>query len=149
MKCSTGFIKIFVYGTLLKGEHNHYLMKNSELLFYGKTKKQYTLYCMESFPGMVEGGNDSVSGEVYAVNPENLKKLDELEGHPDWYLRKKIQLENGEEVETYVLPESIAIAEKGVKIAGDWRKTKINKSFEETLKDIGDSKKTRCHSEIC
>jgi gamma-glutamylcyclotransferase (GGCT)/AIG2-like uncharacterized protein YtfP len=128
--------KIFVYGTLLKGEHNHYLLENAEFLFYGKTKKEYTLYGLGSFPGMVEGGRYSISGEVYAVKPSELQHLDALEEHPDWYVRKEIVLENGEKVETYILPLKIAVESGGIKINGDWKKNKPDKSFEETLLEI-------------
>ena len=128
--------KIFVYGTLLKGEHNHYLLENAEFLFYGKTKKEYTLYGLGSFPGLVEGGGDSISGEVYSVKPSELQHLDALEEHPDWYMRKEIVLENGEKVETYILPLKIAVESGGKKISGDWKKNKPDKSFEETRLEI-------------
>ena len=51
-----------------------------------------------------------VRGEVWEVDSSTLAQLDELEGHPDWYQRKKITVSHvtGESVSafTYLLPEA-------------------------------------------
>jgi len=59
------------------------------------------------FPGLLEGGDTAIKGEVYEVNPEGMVRLDMLEGcdprDPDrgMYGRLAIVLEDGREVMTY------------------------------------------------
>lgn len=41
---STSTRLVFVYGTLRKGQRNHYLLDRSKFLGMAKTKKRYALY---------------------------------------------------------------------------------------------------------
>lgn len=71
--------KVFVYGTLLKGNcnHEHYL-KDSR--FVGDAVlKGYSLYDLGEYPGIKKNGNDFVKGEVYIVDEDTLNKLNILE----------------------------------------------------------------------
>lgn len=80
---------LFVYGTLMRGFHNHHLLRNSE--FVGKAITYLPAYELDShgaFPALHEVGNGYyVKGEVYVVNDEILSRTDRLEGHPNWYQR--------------------------------------------------------------
>ncbi|TNF24106.1 MAG: gamma-glutamylcyclotransferase [Deltaproteobacteria bacterium] len=68
---------------------------------------------------MVPGGATAVIGEVYEVGPRTLAALDRLEGHPGFYERRPIRLEDGEEVQAYLL--SAAQVRGRPRIAsGDW-----------------------------
>lgn len=55
---------------------------------------------------MTEAGTGMVHGEVYVVNAETLRELDKLEGHPDFYRREWIVLDDGREVQTYLMDGS-------------------------------------------
>lgn len=85
------FERVFVYGTLLSGESNHYLLEGSELM--GKTVANgFDLKDLGPFPACVENplSTTSVEGEVWMVTKEVLARLDRLEGYPTFYNRKKI-----------------------------------------------------------
>lgn len=72
---------VFVYGTLRKGECNHFLLSKAKLVLphcwtYG------VLYDTgEGYPCMLPHAQQRVIGEVYAVTDEELERLDELEGY--------------------------------------------------------------------
>ncbi|MHC1728796.1 MAG: gamma-glutamylcyclotransferase [Syntrophobacteraceae bacterium] len=90
---------IFVYGTLRKGQGNHHLLDSSEFLGTTKSKKHYALYA-SGIPFLSQTGAVSqVTGEVYSVDHATLRRLDQLEGHPDWYRREQAEvvLEGGTE----------------------------------------------------
>ena len=52
----------------------------------------FSLYQIDWYPGLTEGGSTAVAGEVWEINPEEWDKLDEYEGVPEDYLRKTIPL---------------------------------------------------------
>ena len=114
--------RVFVYGTLLKGEGNHWLL--SDALFLGEvtTLPIYTLVHLGGFPGLLTSGRQGVRGEVYEVSRETLGRLDHLEGHPRFYRRMPVELASIEplgEVEAYFLPPSYV--RMPVIESGDWR----------------------------
>ena len=83
---------IFVYGTLKKHHHNHYLVEGSEFLGPAKTLRKYSLY-ESGIPYVIENDQTSeIHGEVYRVDDLTLERLDQLEGHPDWYERKEVEV---------------------------------------------------------
>ena len=118
-------MNIFVYGSLMKGGGNHFLLDNEYSEYVGKsvTKREFTLYDLGGFPGMVSGGNNAVLGEIYKICLFVRSRLDQLEGHPQFYRRTIIELQSGEKVETYLLNPSFA---EGCDIigSGDWRSKK-------------------------
>jgi gamma-glutamylaminecyclotransferase len=113
--------RVFVYGTLMRREHNHRLLAGSAFLGEARTEEGFTLHDLGGCPGMTRDGSGRVSGEVYEVTPGVLHALDELEGYPDWYRRTIIQLEVGSHVEAYLMT---ADQVQGARLipSGDWRK---------------------------
>ena len=95
-----------VYGTLKSSENNNILLKKAELIRCGKTQHKYPM----------EGGaypiayNNVGSGhqleiEVYQLTDNKTKEsVDNLEGHPHWYKREKVNviLENGERLNVWM-----------------------------------------------
>jgi len=60
------------------------------------------MFSLGSFPGVVRGGETAIEGEVYEVDAATLAGLDQLEGHPHFYRRTPVRLDEYGEVETYL-----------------------------------------------
>jgi gamma-glutamylaminecyclotransferase len=115
-------MKIFVYGTLMKGFGNNRLLEHSEFVGKAITKNKYTMR-ERGIPFVNEHKETSkIYGEVYNVDKPTLRALDSLEGHPRWYYRKEIdlELEDGESIkaEIYFNEESNC----DIVRSGDYRK---------------------------
>lgn len=82
---------VFVYGTLLRGEANHHWLRGARLLGEWRTPPCFTLYDLGPYPALCERGNQRVRGEVYETDPRGMKALDELEGYPAHYDRRRIR----------------------------------------------------------
>jgi gamma-glutamylcyclotransferase (GGCT)/AIG2-like uncharacterized protein YtfP len=110
---------VFVYGTLMQGEHNHRLLATEDAAYLGPctTEPAFTMYHLGGFPAVAPEGDTAIRGELYVVGDATLAALDRLEGHPSFYLRTTIRLAGGSEVLAYVMPAD--------RLAGDrwWRGT--------------------------
>jgi len=94
-----GMIRVFTYGTLKKGHGNHRLFEMANAKFIGRDSitGHYTLKNMGGFPGAMpllpdddkERPTIQIKGEVWALEPEGLAAVDQLEGHPNFYRREK------------------------------------------------------------
>ena len=104
----------------MRGFHNHSVLYGAKFLNNGVTKRDYILYDLGGFPGMVKNGNNSILGEVYEINNITLNMLDGLESHPDFYKRTIIELKDGTEVQAYILNENYTRNCPIVK-SGDWK----------------------------
>jgi gamma-glutamylcyclotransferase (GGCT)/AIG2-like uncharacterized protein YtfP len=123
-----GISPIFVYGTLLSGGPNHHLLADSRGGGPVRTDAQFELVDLGPYPALLRGGRTAVEGELYFVTDEVKRVLDELEGHPDLYQRSRITLEDGRQVEAYLLDrrrlsslELTPSAPPRVIAHGDWR----------------------------
>lgn len=89
--------KVFVYGTLKKGEPNHHWLTKAEngyskFLCSAVTSKrlplviasQYNIPMLLNKPGI----GHYVTGEIYEVDDHMFSKLDELEDYPNFYNRE-------------------------------------------------------------
>lgn len=112
--------RIFVYGTLLKGGGNHRLLTTARFAGAARTAPAFELRDLGGCPGLVLGGTQAVMGEVYEVDEPTLAALDRLEGHPRFYRRSSIALEDGAVAEAYLLP---AHRVEGCRVisSGSWR----------------------------
>lgn len=120
---------IFVYGTLKKGNYFHSsFLGSADFLGDYTTSSDYSLY-VGKWPYLIEEEDvpipeaknhvegefpkelekRGVEGEVYKVDKNLLERLDYLEGHPDFYERKKITVygKDGSELEAwaYIYPK--------------------------------------------
>ncbi|XP_018434565.1 putative gamma-glutamylcyclotransferase At3g02910 [Raphanus sativus] len=104
---------VFSYGTLKRGFSNHVLMqdliRSGDASFKGvyQTLDKYPLVCGPyRVPFLLNkpGSGQRVTGELYAVSPRGLSRLDELEGTSrGHYVRQPIRLlkeEGGDDLET-------------------------------------------------
>jgi gamma-glutamylaminecyclotransferase len=102
--------RVFVYGTLLKDEPNHYRLEEGRATLVGEavTLREYALFTNGAFPYLAktppaEADNaDEVGGEVWLVSDATLASLDMLEGHPRHYQRTVINLKGGEVAWAYL-----------------------------------------------
>lgn len=103
MAAATGNnMKIFVYGTLKKGQPNHEFLMDKEkgtaqFICQAKTIEKYPLLVATSFNlpfllNLPDVGNRIV-GEVYEVDSTMLSSLDEFEDYPEMYNRLEKQVE--------------------------------------------------------
>lgn len=79
---------VFVYGTLLKNERNHYLLETSKYIDEGYIDGYY-MYNLGTYPG-ISKGKGKVYGQIYEVDDETLSSLDYLEAVG--YLYDKIKV---------------------------------------------------------
>lgn len=93
---------VFVYGTLKNNEPNHYWLTDrtngvSRLVAKGKTNNKYPMFIATRFniPFLVnlKATGNAINGEIYEIDDKMLGKLDELEGHPNFYLRQQITVD--------------------------------------------------------
>ena len=78
--------KVFVYGTLMKGETNHGFLRHST--FLAKTVIEgYDMYNVGLFPAII-AGDGLIIGEVYSVPVEDMPSIDSLEGEGSLYAKK-------------------------------------------------------------
>ena len=111
---------VFVYGTLLSGERNHRLLARARLVGEARTEPRFSLHDLGSFPGLVPDGSHAVAGEVYEVDEPTLAALDRLEGHPDFYRRASVGLDDGTSVLAYLLTSEQVRAYPMI-ASGSWR----------------------------
>lgn len=81
---------VAVYGSLLRGGWSHGLLQDSECLGEGKTPPDFSMYSLGGFPGIIpdEDGTE-ISVEIYRVDDDTFRRLDNLEGYPSFYGRKE------------------------------------------------------------
>jgi len=82
-------MKVFVYGTLRQGFHNHrHYMENAEFLGFAHTVFGARLYGQSIVPYLKLADVGVVYGEIYEIDFNFIPMLDRLEGHPDVYRRE-------------------------------------------------------------
>ncbi|MDY0002190.1 MAG: gamma-glutamylcyclotransferase family protein [Polyangia bacterium] len=118
-----GTTRVLVYGTLLRGEPNHRLLAHADFVGQARTEPAFELVSLGPFPAMVPGGKTAVVGEVYEVDQATLEAIDRLEGHPRFYQRHPVRLEDGTVAQTYLLPTEQARGLPRIP-SGDWRRAR-------------------------
>lgn len=93
--------RVFVYGTLKRGQPNHHWLTNdangkSELVCEGVTSDCFPLLTATRFniPFLINSPENGhrVAGETYKVDDDMLKHLDLLEDYPRFYDRIAIDV---------------------------------------------------------
>jgi gamma-glutamylcyclotransferase (GGCT)/AIG2-like uncharacterized protein YtfP len=88
---------VFIYGTLRRGEAGSMSIRFPNSKFIGDAKVNGSLYDLGAYPGLLlNESNSVVTGEVYEVDDETLKELDDFEGSSH-YLRKQFEVSLGTE----------------------------------------------------
>lgn len=113
--------RVFVYGTLLRGEPNHRTLVGSNFVGEAQTHPEFTMVDCGYYPAILDGGSTVIFGEVYEVSKEILKRLDHLEGVPTLYKRRTIVLADRTEAEVYILNSHRLETDSMIRIpSGDW-----------------------------
>lgn len=106
-------IRVFVYGTLKRGQSNHRVLldNGASFLYNAITSNSYLFAAAPGniYPAIAEAritnlspGRVSVKGEVYDCNWKVMDALDKLEGVPELYYRKQIWVTKSGGGEAYV-----------------------------------------------
>ncbi|WP_147802174.1 gamma-glutamylcyclotransferase family protein [Alkalicoccus halolimnae] len=74
-------MKVFVYGTLREGCSNSFLLENSRKISSQAYLEGRLDDTGNGYPGLVEDPSEVCCGELYEINEETLRKLDDLEGY--------------------------------------------------------------------
>ena len=127
--------RVFVYGSLLPSLPNHDLYLSTSTLLGSTTTATADYLLVDSrnnFPYALDNVQEStvkLVGMLYEVSDETLARLDMLEGHPNFYRRKKIALADGSDAIAYLLHDestrkSIALDTDRYKRVedGDWKR---------------------------
>ena len=116
----TETFRLFVYGTLLRGESNHALLGDAKPLGDVSTHPAYELADAGEYPAMLEGGSTRVLGQLYEVPTSRLSEIDEYEGAPELFVRVAITLSDGSKATGYVMPRERAVHLSRIE-GGSWR----------------------------
>lgn len=111
---------VFVYGSLRRSKGLYSVMANAEFVGKVRTKPKYTMYSLNVFPCIVEGGKTSIVGELYNISPELEKRLDLIEGVPNLYYKGNVKIKGySQNILAYFMK---AEKVKGLPIieSGDW-----------------------------
>jgi len=117
--------RVFVYGSLLRGEPNHRLLGDAHFIGLARTRPAFALHDLGAFPGAVSHGTTAITGEIYEVDGPTLERLDRLEGHPHLYRREVVELVASDEPEfAYIYVYRASLAHARAIPSGDWREHK-------------------------
>ena len=110
-------IRLFVYGTLKKGFHNNFYLRDARYLGEFTTDPGYSMYSFGNYPAVCETGDTPILGEVYEISEQLLASTDRLEWYPEYYQRVLIETSFGE-AWMYVVREQLCTDK--IKISGNW-----------------------------
>jgi gamma-glutamylaminecyclotransferase len=112
-------IRLFVYGTLLTGERDHALVRDSEPLGPAVTRPLYSLFEAGVYAALTPGGSTAVRGELYLVALETLLAIDVAREVPVLFQRARVSLADATEADAYVMPRENVRGLRRVR-CGDW-----------------------------
>lgn len=114
--------RVFVYGSLMRGMGNHRVI-GATGTFEGKATSlaTFSMVSLGAFPGIIFGGSTPIAGETYLIDDATLANLDRMEGHPHFYCRTEIALDDGTLAQAYLLPRGKGHEVRDAVLSGDWR----------------------------
>ena len=110
-------IRVFVYGTLKRGQRNDHFLRDAEFVGEYRTRKIYSMYQFEDYPAVCLNGKHAIQGEVYHINQRQFKMLDDLEWYPHFYQRLEIPTAYGKAWMYYVREE---LCHDKKRLHGNW-----------------------------
>jgi gamma-glutamylcyclotransferase (GGCT)/AIG2-like uncharacterized protein YtfP len=94
-------IRVFVYGSLLRGEASHHVIERASFVGVARTASSYALIDLGPYPALLRHGSDAIEGELYELAEDVLAAVDDFEGHPVLYRRDAVALEDGTVADAY------------------------------------------------
>lgn len=113
---------VFVYGTLMQGEHHHDALHGAVFLGARTTLPAFDLVFVDYYPAMLAGGATAIAGELYRIDAAALARLDLLEEVPTYYTRERIALSDGSFADSYLMPRERAPDNARAIVSGDFRR---------------------------
>ena len=114
--------RVFVYGTLRRDGAGAMSSRFSNSRFIADAKVGGSLYDLGAYPGLLlDESNSLVIGEVYEVDDETLKKLDDFESSSH-YWRKQVKISLGTHTKKCWIyaPNPEAFSRLTLITSGDW-----------------------------
>lgn len=68
--------RLLTYGTLKRGFHNAFYLKDARFLGEFTTDSVYSMYNFGNYPAVSEIGNSAIQGEVYQIGEAQLTSTD-------------------------------------------------------------------------
>jgi gamma-glutamylcyclotransferase (GGCT)/AIG2-like uncharacterized protein YtfP len=109
--------KVFVYGTLKRGQRNSHYLQNADFIGTFSTEAIFSMHAFDDYPAVCERGRHAIHGEIYRVSDTQLGVLDELEWYPDFYQRILIPTHYGDAWMYIVRAE---LCHRRTLLAGSW-----------------------------
>jgi gamma-glutamylcyclotransferase (GGCT)/AIG2-like uncharacterized protein YtfP len=95
-------VRLFVYGSLRRGQCNHDQMKEARFIGPAATPPGlYYLTPLAEYLALIDGAGPNVQGELYEVSAALLARLDAFEDVPRLYCRRALALADGSYAEAY------------------------------------------------
>ena len=88
--------RVFVYGTLKRGQRNFHYLRDSEFVAEFITEAVYSMHSFDTYPAVCLPGQHAIHGEIYHVSDAQFQQLDELDSYPDYYQRIEIPTHHGD-----------------------------------------------------
>ncbi len=143
---------LFVYGTLRRSvggpaADTHFHARTAEGISSASsaTLRGAQLYDLGSYPG-IGRGDAVVLGEVFEVSSAALETADEIEGHPDFYVRaiETVMVDDGSECDAWVYWTPQRLLTNSLTIpTGDWFDRPRDRVVSATMNDQLAHDKTR------
>jgi gamma-glutamylcyclotransferase (GGCT)/AIG2-like uncharacterized protein YtfP len=128
-----GKVRVFVYGTLKLNHANALVMSKAKAQFIGHDciRGLYDFYDLGGFPAVVDGKEDNlIKGHLFCMDEEGLAALDHLEGHPNFYRRRKVWTVGHEKrAWVYVLQNDTYLRDENLITDGLWRPSDLELAF--------------------
>ena len=88
--------RVFVYGTLKRGQRNNHFLREAEFIARHTTAAIYSMYDFDDYPAVCIEGRHAVHGELYRVSDHQFRLIDDLEWYPHFYQRIEIPTDHGD-----------------------------------------------------
>lgn len=138
-----GPTRLFVYCTLRRRGPLNVIVARDKFECDAKTAPEYRMINIkDQYPAVLSGGKNSITGEVYLVQPRTIKFLDKIMGHPyNNFRREEIKLEDGTVVQAYLMLKwKTPFREEDIH-SGDWWRWKMDERERNRQKKEEEEKK--------
>ena len=106
-------MRLFIYGTLKTNKSRNFYLSdkhyaNAHFVKASRTAPKYRLVksWLLDYPCLLDDSRGiAVEGELWDVPEEKIPLIDAIEGHPNLFQRRLIELEDGEEAQAYFIRE--------------------------------------------